>query len=195
MAYAVAIFGTPDGFDGQVDGAQSLVGSEGTTWFDALGFSKLQVDIGIAVWGFFKRRTRSGHIFGICKMVRARECSVDRPGAYAGAGILFSERQPCAGDAMTAVADLLDSFCTVAFGSPDRLKFKANRIRALPGTPIPTSARELGDKLASMPPTSAYARTLGSCYVQGGRLEVLRTVLECHSSFAEGGLIFRDEVD
>jgi hypothetical protein len=196
MSLALAVFGTPNGFNFKAEGDKSLVSSNLASQFEALSFSKIGLRDGDTVWGLFKRIDAKDTIIGVCKLIGAREHSSQRPGCYIGAGFIFRNQFAPYDDLFTAIQELMDAVVTTAFAEKS-FKFLSPEISdSLPDS-IPESCQDLQNKLSGILETDLYAAEgpASPLYIRGERTEVLRKVLMEQDKFASLNIIFSHDQD
>ena len=194
MSLALAIFGTPDGFDFFTSDV-GLTSGEVIAKFEALSFSNLSIPLGATAWGLFKRIDRDAIIIGVCKLMRAREYSSERAGGYVGAGFIFRNQIAPHLETMIAIDELMDAVVSSAFaGAP--FKFVAARIADLPKTDIPESCKTLAGKLNDLRRPSAYENvSISSLYMRGSKTEIFKVLLQHQGKFSALNALIEGDQD
>jgi hypothetical protein len=147
MSIAIAIFGTPDGFDSYGTGDKELSTSSVLQKFERLGFSRINLTSGAQIWGYLRWQSSSGPIVAVCLLVPAFEHSEARLGGYLGVGVVMRGKVASAVDLHVALQDLLDAAKNSAFEG-DSNRFVSGRIRDFRKTTFPQSCKELSKKLS-----------------------------------------------
>lgn len=195
MARSLAIFGTPDGFDSYAFGDAALASSDIIRKFEALSFTSLDVPLGTAAWGVFKRTDSDGTIIGVGKLIRAQEFSEVRPGGYVGSGFVFRNQVAPALDLVIAIQELTDAVVASAFGERP-FRFVASKLSDLPRTEIPESCKALSERLVeSRAPNPLADASITRLYIKGDRTEILRTLLSEHEKFSTINVLFSEDYD
>jgi hypothetical protein len=197
MSLALAVLGTPKGFDSHVIGDPDLISSGLANKFEALRFSEIiGLQPGDTVWGLFKRVDAKGTVIGVCKLMGAWAYSSPRSGCYIGAGFILRNRLDNNDDLFIAIQDLMDAVVASAFAEK-QFKFLSPKISdSLPNS-IPESCRKLEGKLSDMLETAPYAKEgpVSPLYIRGERTKVLQKVLMEQDKFASLNIIFSDNHD
>lgn len=194
MALAIAIFGTPDGFDGISTGAKGIATRDTLNKFEKLGFSSLSLPLGKRAWGFFKKPTDTGPIIAVCQLVRAIEYSAVRTGGYLGVGVLLQGDTVPALDLVTALKEFMDQ-AEASFFANDLYRFVAKGLDEVE-TNTPQSCKNLASKLIRAPETSSFAtRAIANTCFAGGVTDIIRSLLGGHHAFQELAVLISDDTE